>query len=240
MISLLFVCISIVCAVADTDVHTFIYGVDEPVPEYVTAGRWIIIELVDVDEIVTSVTWAHVNATGDPNVLYPSADGIMRVRRPRDNRRLVLINPVHVSLDSGVPFTIVIEGTISSSPNVQKQVVQFNMGNEAAATPEQKIVAVESRPSTTLKIVTATPVSTQHEHAHHPWVGVLVVILVGMGCVGVAAILLRMKKKRIATSNRPEGGGGGGGGGIYSMADVDFLASLGNGADEVFKKNMGV
>ncbi len=255
MIALLLVALVVATTTATTDVHTFVYGVDEPVPSYVTAGRWIIIALVNVDEVISSVRWCNnVNDTCAPETtLYPSDDGVVRVRRPRNDRRLLLISPALVSLDAGAPLTIIIEGTVSSLPNVQQQVVLFNVNGGGEETAPAQKIAIETAPlpppaapvAPVKHIAPAAPVAPtpppHHEQQHHPWYGVLVIFLVGMACIGLAALLLVYGKSprewAAAFRRRRRNVGAYVFGDSAPLSDVDVLAGLGNGANDSFKHN---
>ncbi len=224
--------VAVLFAVVEAQQHFELERIDDGAAGQATAlrltpslkGHWLIVKLADGAEVISTIRWCKMNianadnppdiagCTADPQlltigVLYPSIDGVMRVRRPADERDTLIIDPVHVQWDDSHQIDIVVEsettmGVPQQRAVLMRQVVRFNVPgmpkNHLIVMPSHAVSSaiVHQSPSppppplTTRPLVVVETTATPHVHAPHHWVGVLVVFVTGMSAIGIVGAIL--------------------------------------------------
>jgi hypothetical protein len=225
----LVVLVLLLCAVLTAD------ALQERVIDYVPVpllggGRWIVIMLNDATDVIESVTWCKMllsNAESPPDLnmcqsppnitltgtLYPSPDGALLVRRPKDQRDRLIISPRHVSWESDHQMEIIVQ--LATDPQLRnggssRKVIRFNAivplsqpssssSSSLAVQPHEAVVytAVEDVPFTTAEanvVVASDAKGHDQEQTHskspHHWIGVLVIFGVGLPIIAIVALML--------------------------------------------------
>lgn len=169
-------------------------------------GNWIVILLDNPATAIQSISWCKMllsndqsppdlNACQSPSsitlggVLYPSSDGVLRVRRPYNQRNKLIINPRHVSWDANHQMEIVIELAVSGGPqervSLMRQVARLNAPSKR---PLQ--TTVQSIPHQKPPAEAPPTESTAEKPTTYHWMGVVVIFSVGLPCIAVVAMFL--------------------------------------------------
>lgn len=172
-------------------------------------GNWIVILLDNPATAIQSISWCKMllsndqsppdlNACQSPSsltlggVLYPSADGVLRVRRPYNQRNKLIINPRHVSWDANHQLEIVIEladggGSLERVGVAARQVVRLNAPSKQP--PTTTTATLQSIPHQNPPAETPPTEAAASTTSYH-WTGVIVIFSIGLPCIALVSLFL--------------------------------------------------